>query len=352
MWNETNNDTILYKKIISWWKILIYFFFIELILLLFTAIIFFTWTITPFNDTFKNNWNTNYLNNNVDYIKDEIKKYNIEYSKVTKCQKSWFYEENDLLYFCDDLTLYIFKTPTELTKEIEKNKDILIKFWVSSTIITIISLILLWSTNNYLFTIWWWIPSLNTGAKELELVLDEIEEYIDKKWTRLDYRLPTLESLALSVIQEEIDFFNRFSSRIKTLSDKAYDNHLNNAHIRLHILYKELEKKYFLKKWKYFHALSSELSLFLTKYNTSILWYIISMMSIIIISAFILYWLYQINWNNLEIQDSLKTVLNIITLRNANINIYNIYQEYYILFLQCLSYILFILSIKLIVNKK
>gem|GEM_PF-7056067 len=39
------------------------------------------------------------------------------------------------------------------------------------------------------------------------------------------------------------------------MSELAKNNHLNNASNQLHILYKEMEKKYFIKKNKIFHAL-------------------------------------------------------------------------------------------------
>jgi len=52
----------------------------------------------------------------------------------------------------------------------------------------------------------------------------------------------------MSVIDEEIDFFNRFASRIKDLSEKAKQKHMTSTYIKLYILYKELQKKYYKKK--------------------------------------------------------------------------------------------------------
>jgi len=348
----TKEEVILYKKSITIWKIFLYYFFIQFLLWILGMLIFFTATVSPFTDDFKNNWNNNYVANNVTYIKWEVDKYNIQYSKVWKCEIWWFYEKNSLLYFCADNTIYIFTYNKNITELLSSKQSTMISYGIGTAILSILTLILLWLTNRIIFTKGSGIASLNQWAKELSSILDEIEEYIDNAGTRLDYRLPTLESLAMSVIDEEIDFFNRFASRIKDLSEKAKQKHMTSTYIKLYILYKELQKKYYKKKWMYFNALASEISLIVSKYNTSILWFFITVLSLVLMSTYILMTLFQMNWNDLTLLDSFKAVINIMTLREDWLILSNIFQEWYIIYLQLLSYVILLASIKLITTRK
>jgi len=349
---QIESEKILYKKKIAFWKIFLYFFVIQTILLIIWWLTFLTWNISPYNDDFKNEWNKNYIAWNNEYVKNIINNYDIEISKVSECEERWFYNKSDLLYFCDNGIVYVFKTTKDINSLIIEKKEQLIEYIYITIIISILLLIVLWISNKTLFTKWAWIWWLNQSIKELESVIDEINEYISTNWNRLEYRIPTLFSLALSVIETEIDFFNRYWNKIKKMSELAKNNHLNNASNQLHILYKEMEKKYFIKKNKIFHALWSELSLLLTKYNTSLLWFIIFNIFTIIISAYILFLLYSINWNNLTIKESFNAIINIFTLREAWVEYFNVYQNYFIIFIQFVSYIYLLVFISLITNKK
>lgn len=346
------SNTIYSKTKTSIMKIFSYLIIINLLLGLFWILIFTTSINSPYTDSFKNKWNKNYIENNSQYIKENVEKYNIKYSKNNECDITWFYNKENQLYFCYDNTVYIFPENQDLKQVITSKKDILLKYFIYTSAISFLSIFILFFINRQLFYKGAWIRNISEGANELDNVIDEISEYIKNKWTRLDYRINTLESLSLSLIDEEIDFYNRFSFRIMELSIEAKKNHLINTSDRLYILYKELQKKYFLEKRMYLHALSNELSLISSKYNTSMLWFVVWFILLIIVSAIWLDTLFAINGNELWMKNSLIEVINIFTFRDISIQTIHTYQEVYITSIKVLSYIYFILFIKILSNKR
>lgn len=345
-------NIINYKKTIKVGKFIWYYLIIQIILLFLWLLIFILSTVTPYTDSFKANWNNAIITNNNTYIDKQIKNFNIQKTNVSKCNPEWFYYNKNSLFFCKDKRKYIFSETTSIKKVLDKRKDLVIKYWIWSVWFSILFIIVLFFINKTLFKWWTRIIWLTKATQELTNILSEIEEYIKTKWTRIDYRIESLEALILGIIEEEPDFFHRFWAKIKDLENLSKINYLYRIENRLHILYKEMEKIYFWKKRMYFNVLWSELSLILTKYNTSITSFVINILFFLILSIFILHTLILINWGNTTLLKTFISILNIFTFRAYSENIVNIYQQSYIIFLQIISYIIFVYSVQLTINKK
>jgi len=350
--NNPWKDVILHKKRFNLWKFILYYIIIQIILLIVWGLIFLSSTLGSFNDNFKNKWNNAIIQQDNKYISNLLKdNNNIKSTNVNNCNKKWFYKEKENLFFCYNHKKYTFIKEKNIDNLIIQKKDLLIKYLIFTFWFSLVFIIILNIFNKTLFRKWIIVNNLSQSSQEFISLIKEIEEYIGNKDSKLEYRLPTLEAIWLGIIEEEPDFFNRFWNVLKKLSKKAKDNFLNEVSNNIDILYKEIEKIYFFKKRKYLKYFSSELSLIISKYNTSIISYIINILFFIILSSGILYLLQSLNWENIKILNSLNEIINIFSFRNINIP-NNVYYYSYILFLEIISYLIFIMTISLIFKIK
>jgi len=350
--NTPWQDIILHKKRFNLGKFILYYIFIQIILIIVWGLIFLSSTLWSFNDTFKNKWNEAIIQQDNKYINDLIKKNNnIKYTNVNNCSKKWFYNKKDNLFFCYDHKKYTFIKEKKINNLIIQKKELLIKYLIFTFGFSLIFIISISIFNKSLFRKWIIVNNLSQSSQEFISLIKEIEEYIWTKDSKLEYRLPTLEAIWLWIIEEEPDFFNRFWNVLKKLSKRAEDNFLKEVSNKLDILYREIEKIYFFKKKKYFKYIGSELSLILSKYNTSIISYIVNILFFIILSSGILYLLQSLNGENIKFINSLNDIINIFSFRNANIQ-NNVYYFPYILSLEFISYLILFITINLIFKIK